>query len=411
MKLDYSGYTADQLLNDEYFIHSELNPTQSEIDFWSELESKDETLAKEAKLAREFLRGIKNCADKEILSPGAEQELWEQINLKNHRYDTRLKRSVKIGLGIAASVALLFGSVWYFRNSGSVQQDMDYLSMLENMKQSDTRSINSVQLILSNDEAILIDGKEPCVEYKEDGTVNVGSVNINSTGKINASEKKDPVRAYNQLIVPVGKRSMITFHDGTKLWVNSGSKVIYPEFFEENKREIFVEGEVFLDVVSQENKRPFIVKTKQLDVVVLGTQFNVSAYKSEKEMKVVLVNGKVEVQTHENEKSILSPNQMFSYNTLTRENSITHVNVNEYVFWKDGYYQFERQKMNIIFQKVSSFYGVDIEWNEQLNNLTCSGKLDLKDNIDDVLNSLKKAGPIDISKNEEKIYIDVKPQN
>ncbi|MDR2915033.1 MAG: FecR family protein [Tannerella sp.] len=399
MKSDYFGYRADQLLDDDYFIHSELHPTHSDKIFWSELENEDKILAEEIKIARAFLENLKSCAEKESMTSEDERELWNRINRKNHRFDTRFQRSIKIGLSIAASVALLIGFVWYYQGSGPILEETDYLSMLENMKQ-DTLA-NNVQLILSNDESISIDGKETSVEYQEDG-----SVNINEAEKVNTAEKMSPEKTFNQLVVPKGKRSTLTFHDGTKLWVNSGSKVIYPESFDEKKREIFVEGEVFLDV-KQDSKKPFIVKTKQLDVTVLGTQFDISAYESEEQIQVVLVDGKVEVRTSEKEVKTLSPSQMYSYNPITHENEITHVDVNDYVAWKDGYYQFNKQKMNVIFQKISNFYGVDLDWNKRLNEFTCSGKLDLKDDIDEVLHSLKKAVPIKISNNNEKIYIDV----
>ena len=92
-------------------------------------------------------------------------------------------------------------------------------------------------------------------------------------------------------------RSSLTFSDGTKIWVNSGSKVIYPVSFEKKKREIYVEGEVYLDV-THDTSWPFVVRTQQVDVKVLGTSFNVSAYKDDSNMQVTLVEGKVEVNTN-----------------------------------------------------------------------------------------------------------------
>ena len=88
-------------------------------------------------------------------------------------------------------------------------------------------------------------------------------------------------------IVPVGRRSSITFADGTRLWVNSGSKVVYPVKFAKEKREIFVEGEIYLHV-SRDEQKPFIVKTHQMDIKVLGTQFNVTAYENEANMQMCI---------------------------------------------------------------------------------------------------------------------------
>jgi hypothetical protein len=409
MNRNYTKYTADQLLNDEYFIASELHPTPPDKNFWLELEKKDMILAGEIKIARVLLRSIKSGTDKENLSQEAEDELWKRISIKNNKYDTRLRRSIKVGLSIAASVSLLIGIVWYSKQAKN-EIENDYLSMLENIRQTNIQS-NDVQLILSNEENIMIDGKETSIEYNEDGSVKINSEEeIRAEEKVNKAANASSVKAFNQLIVPVGKRSKITFRDGTNLWINSGSKVIYPESFDGEKREIFVEGEVFLDV-ARDPAKPFIVKTRQLDVTVLGTQFNVSAYETDERMQVVLVEGKVEIQTQEKRKHELSPNELFSFNTSTHENKITHVDVNDYIAWKDGYYQFQKQKMNIVLRKISEFYGVNITWSEQLKDLSCSGKLDLKEDINEVFNSLKKAAPIKIIKTEENVYIDVEPLN
>ncbi len=88
----------------------------------------------------------------------------------------------------------------------------------------------------------------------------------------------DEEHSFNQLIVPNGKRSTLALEDGTKMWINAGSRVIYPNKFKKNKREIYVDGEVYMEVARDE-ERPFVVKTNMLDVQVLGTSFNVMAYK------------------------------------------------------------------------------------------------------------------------------------
>lgn len=407
MTKNYTKYTATQLLNDNFFLESEQHPTSDSQLFWNQLEKENESLAKELKIARTFLNTLKKHTPKTSLPLEGEQEIWERIKLENYKHDTRHKQHLKKGLSVAATIALIIGISWhYLLPPDNLKQETDYLAILENTQQSVNTS-GEVQLILSNNEKIVIDGKETKVEYQEDGTL---SINSKEEKKLTTVEESNLSKTLNQLIVPAGKRSTITFQDGTKLWVNSGSKVIYPENFDKEKREIFAEGEIFLDV-SPDQQRPFIVKTKQLDIKVLGTRFNVSAYQTEKQVQVVLVEGKVEIQTQEKEKSALVPNQLFSYNSETQMNHITQVDVSEYIAWKDGYYLFSKQKMDVVLRKISQYYEVDIDWNEKLNEFGCSGKLDLKEDLNDVLKVLQKAAPIIIKHNHEKIYIDVKPIN
>lgn len=406
MKTDYTTYTADELLNDDFFLESEQHPTPENQRFWAGLEENNKSFANELKIARTFLKSLKNNVREPVLSTESKQEIRSRINQVNRKYDTRHIRHLKTVLYIAASVVLCVGIARYYLWPNEPQDyTTDYMAILENTQPAD--SSEEVHLILSDNEKIAIDGKETQVEYQEDGTLHI---NAKEEKKLQTNEDAELTKTFNQLIVPAGKRSTITFQDGTKLWVNSGSKVIYPVNFDKDRREIFAEGEIFLDV-SSDKERPFIVKTKQVDVTVLGTQFNLSAYNAEKQVQVVLVNGKVEVQTSGKEKNTLTPNSLFTYNTETQEKSIAQVDVSEYIAWKDGYYQFTKQKMDIVLRKIAQFYEVDIQWDPRLEEMSCSGKLDMKNELNEVLKALQKAAPIQVEQNQGKIYIHVKPLN
>ena len=137
-------------------------------------------------------------------------------------------------------------------------------------------TVNShVSLILSDEEQIVFEGELAVLAYDETGRITANEENL-----MHVSEKEPDLLSMIQLLVPAGKRSMITFPDGTKIWINSGTQLIYPSRFSSSKREIFVNGEVYLEVTKDAN-RPFIVKTEALDVKVLGTSFNVKAYTGE----------------------------------------------------------------------------------------------------------------------------------
>ena len=168
-----------------------------------------------------------------------------------------------------------------------------------------------IQLVLS-DKLIPISGQESQIEYDAKGTVAVNSEKIADVS-LNSANTSKRLSEFNQLIVPNGKRSTLILEDGTKLWVNAGSRIVYPVTFADKKREIYVNGEVFLEV-TPDKKRPFIVKTKEIDVQVLGTSFNVMAYETDESSSVVLVTGAVQVDTKDDEDFRLEPNRMFSSN-------------------------------------------------------------------------------------------------
>lgn len=404
MHKDYLKYTADQLLDDDFFIQSELHPTEESLKYWNNLQAKDAVLSGEIRNARLFLKTLLKETRLTSLSDKDINALWQRIEKTNIRAEQkkRHRRHIRTVVSVAASLLLLLAAGWYATQQPE-KPATDYVAILKSHPAPDSTT-KKVQLVLSNNEKLTIDGTETQLEYKEEGQVNVNSEQVDlNKGDTNGQEEE-----FNQLIVPIGRRSSITFADGTKIWVNSGSKVVYPVKFAKDKREIFVEGEIFLDV-SRDEQKPFIVKTRQMDIRVLGTQFNVNAYENEANMQVVLVSGKVEVNLNSTCKNTLTPNQMFSYDSNLYKGKITTVDANDYVAWKDGYYQFHQKPLKMILKKLSRYYGIPIYCESSAaDELICSGKLDLKESFDEVMNALKKAAPIEIVNKSESVEIKVK---
>lgn len=337
------------------------------------------------------------------MSDNEEYALWERIAKRNSETDKKKKqrRFIRIAISSAAALLLLL-AVGKQVVQRPEKTDTDYQAIIQSNPAPDSAS-QKVQLVLSNNEKLAIDGTETQLEYKKEGHVNVNSKQVDLTQKKDRNQEQE----FNQLIVPIGRRSSITFADGTRIWVNSGSKVVYPVKFTKEKREIFVEGEIYLDV-SRDEQKPFIVKTRQMDIKVLGTQFNVAAYDSENNTQVVLVSGKVEVNLNKKCKNILSPNEMFDYDSGMHKGRIVTVNTDDYVAWKDGYYQFHRQPLKEIVKKLSRYYGVNIYCEKPADELSCSGKLDLKESFEEVMNALQKATSIEIDNKYESVLIKVK---
>jgi len=351
----------------------------------------------------EFIQSIQKDSDMEKLSLSEQKEIWKRIECKNKFHDRRIIRRLVWSGSIAASICLLIIAGWHLFSSPQPVSD-NYATVMQSFDSVDNYSHN-VQLVLSNHKKIAIEGKEAQLDYKEEGWVN-----INNNVKMDVTESMaDEKVVFNQLVVPVSKRSFITFQDGTRVWINSGTKLVYPVNFEKNKREIFVEGEIYLDVNS-EPERPFIVRTATIEVKVLGTQFNVFANANPSDLQVVLISGEVEIQQNGVSKEILKPNQMFSYNENRQEFTTSNVDVTDYIAWKDGYYPFYRQDLGTVLTKLSNYYHVKFKWDKKIGELSCSGKLDLKENLQEVLSVLEKTAPIEILKTSEREYtVIVKP--
>lgn len=398
-KIDYNNYKADSLLNDAYFLESEQHPTPESIMFWDKLAQENKQLAKEIAIARNFPHILRHVP-KPYLPQQKVDSIWKCISDQNRlEIQNKRKRRILYRTLAAACIVVFLVSGWYLQNIYQTSECMEKSDIVA-VKKPDV-STNQTLLILSEKKQIAIQGKESKLHYNQQGKLNVNSQTINQ--ETENDKKKD---TYNQLIVPAGKRSSITFSDGTRIWLSASSRVVYPVEFMKNKREIYVEGEAFLDVY-HDKSRPFIVKTNKMDIQVLGTTFNVCAYEKENIQTVVLVTGKVEVKTNNNETKTLSPNNLLAYNDQ-QGISVHPVDVQEYIAWKDGFYQFKKERLEIITKKLSKYYGKTIITDKQLANITCSGKLDLKEELDDVLHTLIQTVPAQITESNEKIYINVK---
>ncbi|MDP2060534.1 MAG: FecR domain-containing protein, partial [Flavobacteriaceae bacterium] len=209
---------------------------------------------------------------------------------------------------------------------------------------------------------------------------------------VNSKAQKNPV--LNQVVVPFGQRHKVLLSDGTLVQLNAGSKLTFPAIFLGKTREVYLKGEGFFEV-SKNTKQPFIVKTDHIDIQVLGTTFNVSAYEDESFMTTVLVEGKVNVSQKgkrlANEEYTLAPGQGCFYSIHSKSSVVKNVDVNEHVLWKDGLYNFKDKPLCDVVSRVHKYFNrpIHIE-NEKLASTLVSGKLVLSDDIAEVMEYLSK---------------------
>lgn len=398
MNKDYTKYTTEKLLEDDFFIESNTSPTLDTINFWKGqiAGGLDE---QEYQLVVFFLRSIR--VKKEQMSNERQDLLWTRIKDSNKILQMQRNRRFRSFIWmVAASVTvLIIFSISYIYTNVNKTPDVEAIAR----EMASTPEADDIQLVLP-DKQIPISGQESQIEYDAKGTVVVNSEKIADAFQSSANSSKRSLE-FNQLIVPNGKRSTLILEDGTKVWVNAGSRIVYPVTFADKKREIYVNGEVFLEVAPDKN-RPFVVKTKEMDVQVLGTSFNVMAYETDESASVVLVTGSVQVDTRDDEDFRLEPNRMFSYHK--GECDIKDVNVNDYILWKDGLYTYRSEHLSVILDRLSRYYGKKISYKSDVADLRCSGKLDMQEDLEVVLDGLSQTAPILYKKiGEEYILVKV----
>lgn len=200
--------------------------------------------------------------------------------------------------------------------------------------------------------------------------------------------------------VPSGQRAELTLSDGTKVWLNARSTLIFPSHFNDRNRKVQLDGEGYFTVTRNE-AAPFTVQTARYDIRVLGTEFNVKAYKDSPLFETALLKGSVVVETPDRKQTLrLQPNQIASaHNGQLSTASIPDYN---YFRWKDGIFCFENETIENLIEKIQLYYDVKIEVkNTALLPYRYSGKFRIKDGIEHVLKVLQLKHNFTYTKNED----------
>ncbi len=234
---------------------------------------------------------------------------------------------------------------------------------------------------------------------------------LNEDNYIDYSQSNDDVQIknimYNELIVPVSGEYRLVLSDGTIVYMNSESKLRYPVKFVGDKRIVELEGEAYFDV-SHDEQHPFVVHTEQLCVNVLGTSFNVMAYKQDARTEVTLVNGKVDVESG-NINEMLTPNLQFVMNNMNREYQVRHVNVSTYVDWKSGILNFDAMPLEELGDKLGRWYGMKFFFSkESLKYLKFSGAFKKYNDINYILSLIEATTNVSFKINDDVVVVNEK---
>lgn len=316
----------------------------------------------------------------------------EKTRLKIRKDAMKRRRNYFLITSASIAASILIGiSTTYILNQ-TTTTDIDLQAIAEGM---DSQTVDEVTLITAKEQLNL--DEDAFIKYSKEGKVAVNSQIIKEE-----EEKMKDEQEYNQLLVPPGKRARIELSDGTHLVVNSQSKVIYPRRFKGDIRKIYAQGEVFLEV-AHDKKHPFIVESDGFNLRVLGTKFNISNYKGGT-TNIVLVEGSVEVTDKNEKRAQLAPNDLLNI----ADGAITpqkKVDVAEYISWVDGIMLLNGNELSQIIQKLSIYYGISIQCDPSVGSEKVYGKLDLKDDIDEVIECIRQTLPFKVEKSSTSIYL------
>ena len=207
---------------------------------------------------------------------------------------------------------------------------------------------------------------------------------------------------------PLGSKTKLTLPDGSTVWLNAGSKMVYSQGFGVRDRRLAFQGEGYFEV-EKNDEMPFLVQTHDVNVTVVGTKFNFRNYPEDEEAVVELLEGKVALENQLKEESVryLSPNEKMVLHKATGKMDITSAKVKEATLWTENILLFDEDLLPDIVRKLERSYHVRIEIeNEELKQARFYGQFNqLEQNIYDVLDMLSETGKLKYHEEGKVIYL------
>ncbi len=388
--MKYVHYTVEDFVKDEYFQKWILDTDNMTSNFWNNWLLKHPEKKASVEEAKKIIHLMD--FDNDHLSNSDFDTIWQHIIEKRNIKQTTLRiipekkiRTSYWKYAAVASVLILVTLTVFLKKENNLPQF------------TEPTIVNNHQIKTGIDKAILTLENGSDIPLKHGQVYKSG--NATSNGKeIIYNKKPSKDIAYNYLTIPRGGQFSIKLADGTQVWLNSESQLKYPVTFVKGKtrRVELVYGEAYFDVSpsSNHNGANFKVFNNKQEICVLGTEFNIKAYKDEDEIYTTLVEGKVAV-SYEGEKQNLIPNQQSILNFNDNSLLVKTVDVYNEISWKEGVFSFEEKPLKYIMKVLSRWYDIEVIFeNKEAEEEEFIGILEKNQEIEEILISIKSFGII-----------------
>ena len=330
---------------------------------------------------------------------GIDEEGEWKLFRERHRHPLSRRRRVLRWAGSIAASLLLVGGIGLLISEVKKEETIPFVAS------KDIHPGERKAVFVVGDHEISITGNTDI--HHENGTVIV-----DREGQQLYSSDSGSTGIPQHLIVPYGGEYDLTLGDNTRIWLNSGTELTYPEKFDPACREITIKGEAYLEV-AQNPDIPFYVNVDNTRIRVLGTSFMVTNYDNEEHIVVSLVSGSVRMETPSGIKlAELSPLQQFSMNRETGEIGISHFDKQRLLDWKNKLFIFKNEDLSSIARRLERWYNLDIDVDPSLRDNRYSGVIDRHSNLQPIIFILTNTNEMDIIETAPgRIAIQPKPKN
>jgi len=315
------------------------------------------------------------------------KKAWERFSEKVtiKRKERRMPLLLKYVAAILLPLLISAGIYWMI-NERSAEED-------QNIRPGK----RSAFLVLSNGEKIDLSKEDKEALRETDGTVIKKSNDELHYTEHQPSVPKELLQ--DELIVPRGGEYSLVLSDGTRVSLNSMSRLIFPVRFSGDQRKVTLEGEGYFEV-QKDNEHPFIVEVNGMQIQVLGTSFNVKAYQDELHVYTTLVEGKVRIVSEGrlNDEFVLEPNQQAVFDKSNTSLTINDVDAAQYTQWTAGRYVFADQTLDEIVRTLSRWYDFSYRYgDESLKTIRFEGGLNKYESVYPILDIITKTGKVKVT--------------
>ena len=381
----YQKYSVEQFSTDSYFIKWVVSPNEVSDKFWNEFINQFPYQKDKINEAIYLVAALK------AIEPSVSQErlnlVWNRISSSQHK-----KRQLYPLLRWAAIIIIIL-SISVILPRFLKSPDFDFV-------ETDITQIEEAKVILSDGSVKSIIKDESEIEVISNDEIIVNNDTIQNTS--NSKTKENLIK----VVMPYGKQSSLQLPDGTNVFINAGSQLSFPSNFDGKYREVYLVGEAFFEV-NENEELPFIVHTPDINITVTGTQFNVSAYPDDGFIRTVLVSGAVSItkQALFGKTLDIKPGEAAFLIKEEGTININEVDTELYTSWIHGYVISRNDPIWQVVRKLERYYNCEIEFEQDIGQITFSGKLDLKEDVVKVVELFAYASSLKVEINNDKIKI------
>jgi len=347
---------------------------------------------------RLLYKHLKVNSDKDIIvSEELITKQWTRLQMRIERKTLpQLKTWISYAASVAAVIMIAF-LVYLF----STTEPKITTTFADNIQPGQSKAT----LFLANGDKVELNnnkGKQ-VIRNKQGQILASDSLNTLNYQQTLTTEKIE----YNTMFVERGGVYELVLSDGTKVWLNSETKLRYPIAFIGDSREVYLDGEASFEV-SKDKQKPFLVHSNLSTTKVYGTVFNVMSYASDKEEQTTLVEGSIAV-LHNGKEVMVQPGQQARINKSGKELTLEEVDTDLYTDWKNGIFRFEDMPLGEVALKLSRWYDVQFYFaNEEVNSRRITGAMKRTTDFTFFMELIEKSAETEITINDKAVFIKAK---